>query len=358
MKASKPITPPWAAMKSRMCSATRAACARSAALSDGRVETDAAEVIECIDAERSAKSNGQDGADHGRREARRRRDRTRNARRGRQPRHPLPQVQRRGRSAGRRIQWSAAELCRHRAGRSAGRGAAADAGGIRGEKLRLAGRAHQQCVDFLPDAGGRNHPRGLRRSDRHESQGAAVPVTGRCACAAQIRRTDTQHRRHPCAAPAAQLHRLLHGQGGAAHADALTGQGAGPRGARQRHLARTGAVARGSAATPASARRSSSAPSSSAWERRRTSRARRCSSRPTRPSSPARCWPSTAAAASPGEKKRAAGLQRPECAKRQSTFEHQTIRTCSALLWHSARPGLARAMAGCRNGCASGCPRP
>ena len=50
-----------------------------------------------------------------------------------------------------------------------------------------------------------------------------------------------------------------------------------------------------------SATRSSNAPSSSAWGPRRTSRAPRCSSPRTRLSSPARSWPSTAAAASPGK---------------------------------------------------------
>ena len=46
-------------------------------------------------------------------------------------------------------------------------GKAASARGIRGAQLRRARRAGEQRVDVLPHAGGRDHARGLGRSDRH-----------------------------------------------------------------------------------------------------------------------------------------------------------------------------------------------
>ena len=92
-----------------------------------------------------------------------------------------------------------------------------------------------------------------------------------------------QHRRHPRAAPAAQLHRLLRRQGRPAHAHAVARQGTRARDPRERHFAGTRALARTAAATRPRARKSSSEPSCSGWARPKTSRAPRCSSRPRAP---------------------------------------------------------------------------
>ena len=186
----------------------------------------------------------------------------------------------------------------------------------------------------------------------------AVSLAGRGARAAQVQRTDHQYRRYPCVAPAARLHRVLHRQGRPAHADALAGQGARARGARQRHCARSHDVARGPGRFGQAAPRSSSARFSSAWARPPTSRAPRCSLPRRRHSSPARSSRWTAAAASPGRKKGRCRQQPESCGQRRLSMGSHQLRTCTSHPARSARPGLPGATSACRNGRASARPHP
>ena len=189
------------------------------------------------------------------------------------------------------------------AGRPAGSRAPAGAGRIRGAQLRRPRRAREQRVDLLRHQGRGDHPGGVGRSDGHQSQGADVSVAGRGAGAAQVQRTDPQHRRHPRAAPAAQLHRVLHGQGRAAHAHAFAGQGTRTRNPGQWHLARPVLWPEG-AGRRSHARQDHRAHHSQAHGnagRHRAHRAvlRRAGAVHHR----ARCWRWTAAAASPGRQR-------------------------------------------------------
>ena len=97
---------------------------------------------------------------------------------------------------------------------------------------------------FFPTPVGEISGRGLGRPDRHQSAGAAVPLAGRGAGAAEDAGRDRQHHRHPCRASAQELRRLLGRQGRTGRTDALARARAGARSARQRRRAGPDPVAR------------------------------------------------------------------------------------------------------------------
>ena len=93
---------------------------------------------------------------------------------------------------------------------------------------------------------------------------------------------DHQHGGHPRRAAAARAHGLQRGEGRTRDGHALAGAGTRPRNPRQRHRARSGAVARERSARRAARPRSSARRRCSAWARPKTWRARRSISPPTR----------------------------------------------------------------------------
>ena len=177
--------------------------------------------------------------------------------------------------------------------------------------FRPPGRADQQCVDVLSDAGRQDHPGAAGtislgsnlRAPLFLAQ-AAAPHLARAA------RTHHQHHRHSRLAAPEGISGVQHRQGGPRDAHALARARARPRDTRERHRAGSRALgrARHGRAHEARDRRANRAQAHRAA--RRTSPAPPCSSRAMHPTSPGKSSRSTAGAASKARGGAASLIQR------------------------------------------------